>query len=182
MRPCVECGYHSDPNSSPKCPECGTTQLPVDWTVLLREASPWVWRMAHLGSLTYLTLFVVWFVAMLGGQKSPNVASFTVLAVFCFPISIAHLRGKRLDDIWIINDEKLEHRTRIGNASFYSVDDGWVPKPLRRYKRHASLWVIELRKPAGKRPRKMEMLIDDLQDDPKVVEARVIRTLAPRPS
>jgi len=180
MRPCVHCGYRSDPAASPQCPECGEKQLPTTWTVLLREASPWFWRLGHLGSMVYLVLAGVWVVGLMAGKQSSHFASFTYLAILCFPISIAHIRGKRLDDVWIITDTRLEHRSRVGATTFHEASDGWSPSPLRRYKKRSKhLWLIELRKPKGKRPRRVEMIIDDRLDDPAAVEAVVMRRLAP---
>jgi hypothetical protein len=180
MRPCVTCGYLSDPTTSPQCPECGAQQLPVEWSVLLRESSPWFWRMAHLGSLTFIALFAVWVLSFITDKKGPNIGAFTYLAVICFPISIAHLSGKRLDDIWIISDARLEHRPRVGNTTYHTAEEGWAPQPLKQQKRTGHLWVIELRKPSGKRPRKIELVIDDRQNDPKAIEALVSKVLAPQ--
>jgi len=121
----------------------------------------------------------VWILALLAGKKAPNVWWFTYLAMLCFPISIAHLRGKRLDDIWIISETRLEHRPRVGSTTFHEPADGWAPQRLRRQKRSAHDWIIELRRPKGKRPRKVEIIIDDRQDDPVAVEAAVCRLLKP---
>lgn len=137
--------------------------------------------MAHAGSLVYLGLFGLWIVGLVAGHKPPNFGAMTYVGVLCFPISIARLRGKRLDDIWIIGGSRLEHRPRVGNTTFHGREDGWAPQPLARKKRSGHLWVLELRKPAGTRPRKVEIVIDDRENDPQVIEARVTGVLGSKP-
>jgi hypothetical protein len=190
MRACVDCAHWSDPTTSPHCPECGSEQLPKDWTVVLREPSPWVWRGAHIGSLVYLLTLALWINGLVSGGKGPNPGSFVVLAMFCFPLSVAHLRGKRLDDIWILRDRGIEHRSRTGTKTLHEPEDGWACVEVRQHKRNKHLWLLKLErpkrvanpvpgrpKPKGQRTVKIE--VDDRVHDPRVVERAVRRSLTP---
>lgn len=135
--------------------------------------------MGHAGSIFYLAFFCEWLLTLKTGGKPPPLGGITMLAFICFPISVAHLRGKRLDDVWIITGTRLEHRPRIGATTFHAAEDGWdlaSVKPPRR----GHLWTIRLKRTVnGRKKGQVDMLVDDRNDDPALVEATIRRVLTP---
>jgi hypothetical protein len=179
LRPCVACAYRYDPTRSERCPECGEPRLPLTWTVLVREPSPWLWRGAHIGSILFLTVVAYWIYALLVGSKSVGVGGFVYLGVISLPISLARLSGKRFDDIWIISEKRLEHRPSRGSTTFHEPADGWVATTFLPHARKPHLWVLRLKRERGRKTERAELLIDDRNDDPVAVEARVRAVLTP---
>jgi len=75
-----------------------------------------------------------------------------------------------------LRDRSVLLRRIVGQHVFdgFPCDGGAV----NHKKRSKHLWLIELRKPKGKRPRRVEIIIDSRQDDPVAVEEVVRRRLA----
>ncbi len=173
LRPCVACSYRYDPARSERCPECGEARLPLTWTVLLREPSPWLWRGAHIGSTIFLGIVSYWLYAMLVGSRGGQIGGFLYLGIVSLPISFARLSGKRFDDIWIVSDTRLEHRPPRGPTTFHDGADGWVATTLLPHGRKPHVWVLRLKRETGRKTERAAILIDDRLDDPVAVEARV---------
>lgn len=180
MRPCVACGHRSDPAVSPVCPECGERQLPNDWVVVLRECPTWFWVLGHLGSLLYLGILAGWVVSMATGGHGPSPGAFIYLGIACFPTSAAHLKGKRLDDIWIVTGTKLEHRPRVGNTTYHDASGGWELKLVAPPEKAGRPWKFHLARVVGGKTKGAALMqVDGGEDDPAAVEAAVRRALTP---
>lgn len=181
LRPCLDCGYRSEPREGGACPECGTAQPPSDWVIVEATLPPHVRRwfvIACLVGLGFPLLMVA--VPLLFGTSTIGPGCFGLFPIVFAPLLIRQLFSRSALGIYVIRHDGVA-TTSLGFRTVCTAADGWRAGELRRDAHDPHRWTLEiLRQDAGERPLdRFEIPIDDRVDDPRIVDAAARRALTP---
>lgn len=182
LRPCLSCGYRSEPRDGGCCPECGAPSLPPSWVVIElnipRTAKIWLVGLITVGLAGPLLMVAV---GILFGANTVGIGCLGFFPILFVPSLLRSLFSRHAMGLYVITDEAIELRGAHGTTT-YRAADGWTVHRLRRDRASATDWMLEIRQSTGNPPSQFEIPIDSRLDAPELVEAAARRALSPRRS
>lgn len=177
LRPCLECGYRSEPRDGGRCPECGAEALPPAWVVvelnIPRRAKVLMIGLAVAGLAAPLLMLLV---GILLGANTLGGGCLGFFPLLFVPFLMRSLFSRRAMGMYVVTDDAIELRGQHGTL-VHRRDEGWRVGSLRRDAGGPHHWLIEVRQETPSNPGRFEIPIDDRIDDPRQVEAAARRAL-----
>jgi hypothetical protein len=187
LRPCLHCGYRSEPREGGACPECGTPQPPASWVIVEVSIPPHVRRwflVACTVGIGFPLLMVA--VPLLFGTSTFGSGCLGLFPILFVPVLLRKLFSRSALGQHVIRDDGIASSV-LGPNRICRSSEGWRVAELTRDGTDPHRWLLVIARSgsgaqegqAHSEEERFEIPIDDRVDDPHEVARAARRVLTP---